>query len=76
MTGMFIKILAGAVAEDLAQRREARWPCGDWSPTMAPERDLAIGRVVSRDASCARKACVSVAGTVHWQVLPASPRRD
>jgi hypothetical protein len=26
MTGIFIKILAGVVAEDLAQRRRPRWP--------------------------------------------------
>jgi len=26
MTGMFVKILAGVVAEDLAQRRQPRWP--------------------------------------------------
>jgi hypothetical protein len=26
MTGMFVKILAGAVADDLAQRRKPRWP--------------------------------------------------
>jgi hypothetical protein len=26
MTGIFVKIIAGAVAEDLAQRREPRWP--------------------------------------------------
>jgi hypothetical protein len=26
MTGIFVKILAGAVADDLAQRRKPRWP--------------------------------------------------
>ncbi len=26
MTGIFVKIVAGAVAEDLAQRRKPRWP--------------------------------------------------
>jgi len=26
MTGMFVKIIAGAVADDLAQRHRARWP--------------------------------------------------
>jgi hypothetical protein len=74
MTGMFIKILAGAVAEDLAQQRNPRWPVwrlvADDSTLNATWPLDALYR-----ATRLREEGVRIGRrNSHWQVLPAASR--
>jgi len=57
MTGMFAMILAGAVAEDLGQRRKPRWPI--WRLVRDDGTLHRSGRSTRciAPACCARKAC-------------------
>jgi hypothetical protein len=71
MTGLFVKILAGVVAEDLAQGREPRWPMwrlvndnGTLSTTWPLDALYRATRLREEGVTLGRRA-----GS--WQVLPA-----
>lgn len=73
MTGIFIKILAGAVAEDLAQRRKPRWPVwrlvndnGTVSTTWPLDALYRATRLREEGVKLGRKAGA-------WQVLTKEP---
>jgi hypothetical protein len=70
MTGMFVKILAGVVAEDLAQRRQPRWPVwrlvndnGTLSTTWPLDALYRATRLRQEGVKLGRRAGA-------WQVLP------
>jgi hypothetical protein len=70
MTGIFAKILAGAVAEDLVQRRKPRWPVwrlvaddGRLSTTWPLDALYRATRLREEGVRLGRKAGA-------WQVLP------
>lgn len=74
MTGMFIKILAGVVAEELAQRRRPRWPVwrvvndnGTLSTTWPLDALYRATRLREEGVTLGRRAGA-------WQVLPAALR--
>jgi hypothetical protein len=74
MTGMFIKILAGAVAEDLAQRRRPRWPVwrvvndnGTLSTTWPLDALYRATRLREEGVTLGRRAGA-------WQVRPTGQR--
>jgi hypothetical protein len=71
MTGMFVKILAGAVAEDLAERRQPRWPV--WRLVADDGTLSATWPLDARyRATCLREEGVRLGRSRgHWQVLPA-----
>jgi hypothetical protein len=72
MTGIFIKILAGALAEDLAQRRKPRWPV--WR-LVADDGTLNATWPLDAlyRATRLREEGVRIGRTNgHWQVLPAT----
>lgn len=69
MTGIFVKIVAGAVSDDLAQRRKPRWPIwrlvndnGTLSPTWPLDALYRATRLREEGVRLGRKA-----GS--WQVL-------
>jgi hypothetical protein len=71
MTGIFVKILAGVVAEDLAQRRKPRWPVwrlvndnGTLSTTWPLDALYRATRLRAEGVKLGRRAGA-------WQVLPA-----
>jgi hypothetical protein len=73
MTGMFAKIVAGAVAEDLAQRRKPRWPVwrlvsddGRLATTWPLDALYRATRLREEGVRLGRKAGA-------WQVLAATP---
>jgi len=73
MTGMFIKIVAGAVAEDLAQGRKPRWPVwrlvndnGTLSTTWPLDALYRATRLRDEGVRLGRRAGA-------WQVLPTGP---
>lgn len=70
MTGMFVKILAGVVAEDLAQRRQPRWPVwrlvndnGTLSTTWPLDALYRATKLREEGVKLGRRAGA-------WQVLP------
>ena len=74
MTGIFIKILAGVVAEDLAQRRKPRWPVwrlvndnGTLSTTWPLDALYRATRLREEGVKLGRRAGA-------WQVLTAELR--
>ena len=74
MTGMFVKILAGAVAEDLAKGRNPRWPVwrlvaddGTLNATWPLDALYRATRLREEGVRLGRK-------NDHWQVLPAPQR--
>jgi hypothetical protein len=73
MTGIFIKILAGVVAEDLAQRRKPRWPVwrlvndnGTLSTTWPLDALYRATRLREEGVKLGRRAGA-------WQVLTQEP---
>jgi hypothetical protein len=73
MTGMFVKIIAGAVADDLAQRRKPRWPVwrlvndnGTLSTTWPLDALYRATRLREEGVKLGRRAGA-------WQVLTQEP---
>jgi len=71
MTGLFVKILAGVIAEDLKQGREPRWPAwrlvndnGTLSATWPLDARYRATRLREEGVTLGRSAGA-------WQVLPA-----